>query len=166
MISSLPLSATEALAKKPEEPGKSLEHKFQGENRKQIREIPAMRNRNSKVFSDEEGNYFAEVYLDPIHFEENGEWLDIDNTLKDSETGTVFENTDNEFSVEFPKQLFSESSEILSYETGGHVMEMSLEGQSVNEKQFADGSKVKENIILQAYEGKNQFQFKLSIDGV
>lgn len=102
MISSMPFYGIEATAQKPEEVGKSLENKFQGDNQKNLKEIPSMRNRHAKVFSDEEGIYYAEVYLDPIHYEDNGEWEEIDNTLIDSETGTHYENTDNEFSVGFP----------------------------------------------------------------
>jgi len=158
-----------------------------------LKEIPELRNANSKVFLNEEGFYVAEVYLEPIHYKKNKQWIDIDNTLVSSKDNQSFKNTDNEFEVNFPKKPFQQDeTELFTYETKGHEMQIDLvtndsetlptEGTkdiipTVNENQIlleeplndvnfeyiVEGSKVKENIILNSYQGRNTFEFELNV---
>lgn len=158
-----------------------------------LKEVPSLRGEASKVYVDSEGTYLAEVYLEPIHYEENGEWEEINNDLIDSKDGQHFENKQNAFSVKFPKKPFStKEKNLLTYKAKGHEMSIDFVNESKDKNQYVDvqtvepivsenqitfedafkdvsleytveGSKVKENIILQSYQGKNVFQFELNV---
>ncbi len=47
-----------------------------------VAEVEALREENTKHFLCEDGSYIATTYSEPIHYKENGEWKEIDNTLK------------------------------------------------------------------------------------
>ncbi|RHW36023.1 hypothetical protein D1B31_18220 [Neobacillus notoginsengisoli] len=67
-----------------------------------IKEIPSLRTEKAKVFQNKDGSYVSEVFLDPIHYKENGKWEDINNTLEENFQGE-YENRANNFKVKFPK---------------------------------------------------------------
>ena len=50
-----------------------------------IGEVEELRDENTKHFICEDGSYVAVMYADPVHYEDNGAWKDIDNALKLSE---------------------------------------------------------------------------------
>ncbi len=74
-------------------------------------EITEEREENIKVYQREDGTFSAFTSAVPIHYEENGEWKDIDNTLveKQVENKTVLINKENSYQVEFPEQLTSDT---------------------------------------------------------
>ena len=45
------------------------------------------RDRNTKYFLTENHGGIAAVYPYPVHYEENGEWKEIDNSLREENTG-------------------------------------------------------------------------------
>lgn len=46
-----------------------------------VKEVTSLREENVKYFLCEDGSYVAATYATPVHFEANGIWKDIDNTL-------------------------------------------------------------------------------------
>ncbi len=74
-------------------------------------EVVEEREENIKVYQREDGTFSAFTSAVPIHYEENGEWKDIDNTLieKEVDNKTVLINKDNSYQVEFPEQITSDA---------------------------------------------------------
>jgi RHS repeat-associated protein len=73
---------------------KSYQESKEKEEPKIVREITEKREQNIKHFLNEDLSYQAVVYNYPVHYKENGEWKDIDNTLEDAsdETFGIKEN--------------------------------------------------------------------------
>lgn len=199
VISSLPLMDVSTALANTTEAGTSEQTATQttSEGTKLI-EIPSLRNETSKVYATPEGNYRAEVSLEPIHYLENNQWVEIDNTLVATEDEQYFENKKNKFKVKFPnKPKNTKKEELFTYSTKGHDITLELYTSPTQDKTnvysgvavpetivkknqvkydetyddvifdyVVDGSKVKENIILNSYQGKNTFQFKLKATGL
>lgn len=60
------------------------------EVQKIITEETGKRDQYTKYFLTEQNAHMVAMYPDPVHYEEDGQWKDIDNTL------TLQENEDNE----------------------------------------------------------------------
>lgn len=86
-----------------------------------VEEIVSMREANVKHFLMSDGTYMAAEYDAPVHYFESGQWVDIDNTLIETENG--FQNKANDFHVTF-------SSGVL----GNKLVEVSRDGYSVSWK--------------------------------
>lgn len=86
---------------------------------KEVTEVTTKRSEYRKVFNNGDGTYTAYTNTAPIHFLDNGEWTEIDNTLVDNGDG-FYKNKNNSFSVSLPSELNiadAESSAVnLSYE--------------------------------------------------
>ena len=54
-----------------------------------LREITEKRGSNVKYFLLDDGSYEADVYKEPVHYFENGEWKDIDNSLQEENDPTI-----------------------------------------------------------------------------
>ncbi|MCM3598096.1 DNRLRE domain-containing protein [Metabacillus idriensis] len=154
-------------------------------------EIPSLRTETAKVYENPDGTLTSEIMLEPIHYKEGKEWKEIDNTVVPSSSGTEVENKQNNFKVKFSKnpvkkgytQLFSYkvlNNEILfgidqvgesakEHTKPQNVQLNSSENQvsykdlykDVDFDYVVDGSKVKENIVLKSYQGKNTFAFHI-----
>ena len=91
-----------------------------------VAEVEALREENTKHFLCEDGSYIATTYSEPVHYKENGEWKEIDNTLKlsnnvKSSSGKAMyvpKSTDTE--VKIP-QSFSDGQKI-SLTKKGHTI--------------------------------------------
>lgn len=72
-----------------------------------VEEVIEKRSEFSKEYKLSNGLHMSTVYADPVHYEEDGQWKDIDNTLKSSGlgVGAVLTNTAGVWEVSFPKQL-------------------------------------------------------------
>lgn len=75
-----------------------------------VGEIISERTENKKVYEREDGSYTAIITSGPIHYNENGELKDIDNTLTQKD-GKI-ENKANSFNVDLPSKI-TPSSEVL-----------------------------------------------------
>ena len=75
-----------------------------------IAEIPEGRSEYSKEFLLSNGLHMATVYAEPVHYEKDGKWEDIDNTLVANLDGT-YKNTAGPWEVSFP-QSFGNSQSI------------------------------------------------------
>ena len=72
-----------------------------------VAEVTENRTRFSKEYKLSNGLNMAVVYPGAVHYEEDGQWKDIDNTLKAVGSGSagVFTNTAGGWDVVFPQQL-------------------------------------------------------------
>lgn len=87
-----------------------------------IGEITGMREEYTKHFLNNDYSYEAVVYPEPVHYLEDGEWKEVDNTLKEADDtsvtsgdiskadltkGNVLENQANDYEVRFAKNANS-----------------------------------------------------------
>lgn len=86
-----------------------------------VEEVVSLREANVKHFLMSDGTYMAAEYDSPVHYLENGRWVDIDNTLIETEDG--YTNKANDFNVTF-------SSGVL----GNKLVEISKDNYSVSWK--------------------------------
>lgn len=71
------------------------------------------RTENSKTFYTSNGTYATIATTDPICYEDDGKYKDIDNTIIKKDANTLT-NTDNSYSVELPKVYDSGDSIVIS----------------------------------------------------
>ena len=88
------------------------------------KEMVEKRTDTSKQFLMSDGMIMIQKYGVPIHYEENGEFKEIDNVLKLSEKDQgekYFENTANSFKVRFSEKLKADKG--ISLESNGYNLE-------------------------------------------
>ena len=85
-----------------------------------IGEDISRRDETTKHFIMSDGTRKAIKYSKPVHFEKNGEWVDIDNTLSYDETKGEYTNTENSFKVSFNEELRSEN--LFTIENEGYTL--------------------------------------------
>ena len=96
-----------------------------------------LRDASVKHFRLEDGRSMAAVYAEPVHFEKNGVWTPIDNTLirQKSQDGTVsYATTETATPSSFPNTL----SEPISVEVRGHTLTMSAKEETVSKDAVAE----------------------------
>lgn len=81
-----------------------------------VREVVELREESVKHFLCEDGSYIAVSYAEPVHYEKNGEWLEIDNTLVLSSENTYVPKANN-LAVSIP-QSFSGGEQITATNDG------------------------------------------------
>lgn len=94
-----------------------------------VGEIVEKRTLNEKHFLQEDGNVIATIYPSNVHYEENGELLDIDNSLeeiKDEEEN--YKNKKNSFEVKFAKK--SNKSNLVKMQIKNHNIKWSLQNSN------------------------------------
>ncbi len=94
-----------------------------------IAEVPDGRTEFSKEYQLSNGLQMATVYADAIHYQNNGQWLDIDNTLRIVGTGTnaAYANTAGVWDVRFPQTM--SSSKAVTITKDGYTLSFSLAGE-------------------------------------
>ncbi|MBO5653722.1 MAG: DNRLRE domain-containing protein, partial [Clostridia bacterium] len=95
-------------------------------------ELTEKREANVKYFKMSDGSYSAYVYAQNVHYEENGRFLDIDNTLKSVTVGgkAYYENTAGAMQIRLPEALGS--SEKVEVSAKGHTLSWQLEGAAAS----------------------------------
>ena len=88
-------------------------------------EITERRTENIKEYLLSNGNTLAAVYGDSVHYQENGEWKDIDNTLI-AKNGT-YVNTAGAWDVSFPQTLNSNNR--ISITKDGYTLSFGMAGR-------------------------------------
>ena len=85
------------------------------ENSPVVHEVEELREENVKVYQRADGTYSAFVSSAPLHYLENEEWKDIDNTLveKSVNSESVLTNKEGGCQVQIPSELSSDSEIIL-----------------------------------------------------
>lgn len=81
-----------------------------------VREVVELREESVKHFLCEDGSYIAVSYAEPVHYEKNGEWLEIDNTLVLSSENTYVPKS-SDLAVSIPKS-FSGGKQITATNNG------------------------------------------------
>ena len=90
-----------------------------------VHEIEDERTEYSKVYRLSNGLHMAAVYNEPVHYEKDGHWEDIDNTLvtKDGKLS----NTAGVWDVSFPQSM--SSSNAVTIEKDGYTLSFYMAGQ-------------------------------------
>ena len=91
-----------------------------------------LRDAGVKYFRLSDGRYMAAIYPEPVHYEKDGEWVDIDNTLREEkvEDGTVrYAATETSTPVSFPDRLVrNDGTEApITVSVRGHELKMTAE---------------------------------------
>ena len=118
-----------------------LKTQVENSENKSLYEIEEERDKFTKVFQNSDGTKTAIVSATPIHYETNDGWKDIDNTLieETNDTGNVYKNKKNDFTVTIPKEITS--SKDLKVEKDGYTISFELEGSDL----FSKNKKIKGN---------------------
>ncbi|WP_143318591.1 DNRLRE domain-containing protein [Clostridium sp. HBUAS56017] len=123
-----------------------------------IGEIEEKREENTKYFLKEDNTMEAVVYPEPVHYQENGEWKEIDNSLGDGndDGDDALENTKSNLKFKFGK--YSNSKKLVSIKKDKHKISWSLEGanKSKVEKSKIDESELNEEIEQEAGKTVNE----------
>ena len=82
-----------------------------------VKEIPDKRDIYSKTYETSVGTNVLISSTSPLHYEKDGELIEIDNTLVESEKdASILTNKSNDFSVELPKAFSKDSDISLEFE--------------------------------------------------
>ncbi len=94
-----------------------------------LAEVEEKRTEYSKEYILSNGLHMAQLYASAVHYEENGQWKEIDNTLKTSGIGKngVLTNTQGPWQVSFPQIMGSGSA--VSVTKDGYTLSFSLAGK-------------------------------------
>ena len=94
-----------------------------------VEEVIDKRSEFSKEYKLSNGLHMSTVYADPVHYEEDGQWKDIDNTLKSSGlgVGAVLTNTAGVWDVSFPQQL--SANKAVSITKDGYTLSFFMSGE-------------------------------------
>ena len=83
----------------------------------QVSEVEESRDLYSKTYETSQGTNVVISTAVPMHYEEDGELKDIDNTLVESDAdNSVLTNTANAYNVELPEKYTDDSEIKLNYE--------------------------------------------------
>ena len=105
-----------------------------------VEEDVSRRGEYYKEFVLNNGLRLAAVYADPVHFEEDGQWADIDNTLQAVSVRGVsgYTNTAGVWQVYFPQQLTG--SNAISVTKDGYTVSFGMAGELTNSGNIAVAS--------------------------
>lgn len=111
-----------------------------------IGEIESKRDKYTKVFQKSDGASVAVITSTPVHYEKDGVWVDIDNTLIETEENNekFYENKSNDFTVTLPQEM--DENDAVSIEKDGYTISFTLDGYDVFEKNEKSKSKKKEKV--------------------
>ncbi|WP_461611878.1 DNRLRE domain-containing protein [Cytobacillus kochii] len=189
----------ETFANEKDPPKKQSEEKDLSSSQEPKKDIPQERNEiieerteNSKVFDNEDGTFTKNIYFDPIHIEDNGEYEDVSSDLYETKLDNqkVIETENTLLSSVFYEEMNKGSYAIFSKDH--HSIEFSIlyaEGKEkenkvqdrkpefdeniiVHKNIFPDidlrnitfNENVKEDIVLHSYTGLNSFTFSLKTE--
>ncbi len=91
-----------------------------------VEEIPSKRTEYTKEFLLSNGLRMAAVYPDAVHYEKDGQWAEIDNTLKTNLNGTIT-NTAGIWDVSFPQNLTG--SKYVTITKDGYTLSFAMAGE-------------------------------------
>ena len=94
-----------------------------------VEEIIEERSEYIKQFRMSNGLQMAAVYASPVHYEENGRWEEIDNTLQLATTrsGNAYVNTAGVWQVSFPQNMTEDNG--ITITKDGHVFIFRMAGE-------------------------------------
>ena len=94
-----------------------------------VAEDESRRGASYKEYIMNNGLRMATVYSSAIHYESNGQWKDIDNTLVSAVSGgkAVYQNAAGAWSVKFPQRL--SGSDMISITKDSHTVQFGMAGE-------------------------------------
>ena len=95
-------------------------------------EDPSLREQDQKTFRMSDGSFKTIVYPEPIHYKNNNEWQDIDNTLVLDEAAGGYTNLANDFTVTFAKK--SDSKKLVEIKTDDYKLSWGFVGSNKNKQ--------------------------------
>lgn len=107
-----------------------------------ISEVISERTFNSKTFLRADGTYEVAVYDTNVHYNDNGVWKEIDNSL--SETENEFAIKDNSFKLKFPKTI--EDNKDIKLSMGDYSIDWSIQATQSSTAIYSDSVKKSANI--------------------
>lgn len=144
-------------------------------------EIMSLRTPNTKTYKKINNSYEMVVYAEDVHYSDNGEYKDIDNTIISKEN--YFSNKANKFLITFPKDLDSNSKVAINYLNYELQWNFNLISKSeakiianANDLKYNDifdnvnlqyvvlNNRLKENIELEKYMKDFSFSYSLYTD--
>lgn len=90
----------------------------------------SQRDENTKVFQKKDGTYVALATGAPVHYQKDGRWTEIDNTLekaRDAQNRTVYTNKSNACSITLPERMDGSQPVTLTHQ--GYTLSFVLENQ-------------------------------------
>ncbi len=114
---------------------------FWGENitPKIIGEVESLRDEHTKHFRCEDGSFVAAVYNEPVHYLEDNEWKEIDNTLVNESNsigdksatinGTKYSTKKSSIPITFPENINSDKINIAN---GDNIISFGVKNNSLN----------------------------------
>ena len=109
-----------------------------------INEIVEERDKFTKVYKTGQGTKKAVISSTPVHYEENGNWYEIDNSLVEVPETDFYTNSNNFFEVELPKELTGNSQ--IGIEKDGFSLTFELNGTDIlDKKKKSKAKKVEPN---------------------
>lgn len=144
-----------------------------------IGEDEARRDELTKHFIMSDGSRKAVMYSQPVHFLENGKWVDIDNTLTYDAVNGEYRNENSSFDISFKKDFNDES--LVEIENNGYTLTMGYSDNSVR-KSIVNAElpeqaelkndvashieKVNESIIYDGFEPDCTLEYTVTSNGV
>lgn len=92
-----------------------------------VGEVESMRTECTKTFQRVDGTFVLALYNEAVHYQKDGKWEEIDNTLAFDESDSSYKNRHNAFEVKFPDSLDGNKKIKLSmgdYEVTWSVLDM------------------------------------------
>ncbi|MBR4108919.1 MAG: hypothetical protein IKK41_01140, partial [Oscillospiraceae bacterium] len=123
-----------------------------------VAEVKENRSKFSKEFMLDNGLYVSAVYAQPVHYEVDGQWQEIDNTLQVHSDGT-YSNKAGVWEVRFPQQL-TKSSDI-SITKDGYTLSFRMSGelrQPGNLEVASDARRIEETEVFTVTAGGDTSQ--------
>lgn len=118
-----------------------------------INEMIEWRTESTKYFRNSDGSYTAAQYAYPIHYKENGEWKEIDNTLTEEIVKENLFSTEKEFvakntntPAKFPDEFNKDGSKQITVTAEGYDISFSPKGNQTGFKNSDGNVKDREDL--------------------
>ena len=89
-------------------------------NSSALTEDISLRDEFTKHYYDSDGNYYAVVYPEQVHYKENNEWKEVDNTLSFDSTTKKYTTNGPEFATTFANS--TSSNQLVSISDGEYTL--------------------------------------------
>ena len=141
-----------------------------------IKELEERREANVKYFLKDDFSYEAVVYPEPVHYLDNGKWLDVDNTLEETKDDSVVteETTSDDTSSDSKAMDSTGEAAIVADETEGTIGNAAKKAEKIKDSKnvlknkqndynvnFAKNSKSNKLVNIQ----KDNYSISWSIEG-
>ena len=120
-----------------------------------------LREESSKTYVMSDGSYQKVMYSIPVHYEENDEWNEIDNTLIEDEVATIsddevngYENNKAKQKIKFSKK--THKSNLASIQLDDYKIKWGIEADNKSEAKIIRNNEIIEDERLKVFKNINQ----------